>query len=350
MFICLAALACIVVILHMIRYWEHRDTIRDIFDQIEKWHKTRDEKFVDELSKEEFGESLPFLYKFCKYFCSAHMFVAFSPFLNLIKPTITTTYAMKFIFVQDERLNFWLNFFVQAIGLCYWSLVFYSIVFIFFNIVVNVLSELKIIAQICRTIGNLEEKMQEDHFSEHPSLSNEVLNGIFHNSTKIQDLEKFQKKDAETSKLLGTIIKYHSNMICLMDQMSSVYAFNVLTWEFIFTLAVVAFYTLSRFSPTTAINMGPVLTTLSLTYFFVCYVCELMKQRFDDIGVSLYSSKWYLLKPCHRKDLVTILQLGNKARTLRVGPFGFSGLERFNETSTFVYRICVAINNLLVVE
>lgn len=116
-----------------------------------------------------------------------------------------------------------------------------------------------------------------------------------------------------------------------MDKINNVFASSVFVWAYLYVLACSAFYVLLLFSPGRALSMCPVLTTVTLAYFFVSVFCELVKKRFEDIGQSLYSSKWYLLKPCCRKDFLMILMMGLKEKTLVVGPFGFAGLEKFGE-------------------
>lgn len=73
----------------------------------------------------------------------------------------------------------------------------------------------------------------------------------------------------------------------------------------------------------------PPLVTASLQYFFVSLASDLVKEGFETVGQSLYASKWYLLNPLDRKDFAMLLMMGKKVKTLTVGKFGFSSLERF---------------------
>lgn len=75
----------------------------------------------------------------------------------------------------------------------------------------------------------------------------------------------------------------------------------------------------------------PVLGTAFCQYFFVSFASAVVKEGFENVGGSLYASKWYLLKPEDRKDFFMLLMMGQKVKTLTVGTFGFSNLERFTQ-------------------
>lgn len=136
----------------------------------------------------------------------------------------------------------------------------------------------------------------------------------------------------------------------LTNEINEIFAFNILAWELIFIAACTAFFTLLLYLPSRAFDIAPILTTIVLIYFFVSFVCEKLKQSFGEIGNSLYLSKWYLLKPCDRKDFLTILVLGKHLKTVKVGPFGFAGLERFSQALSVVYQICLMIKNLVTIQ
>lgn len=115
-------------------------------------------------------------------------------------------------------------------------------------------------------------------------------------------------------------------------------------WEYLFVLATSAFYVLSLYAPNRAVQFAPLLSTIVLTYFFVSYVCALLKESFENIGGSLYMSKWYLMRPALRKDFLKIMIMGQKTQTLRLGPLGYASLERFTQVTSnfnvFLLGIC----------
>lgn len=111
--------------------------------------------------------------------------------------------------------------------------------------------------------------------------------------------------------------------------------------------AFVAFWLLT---PSRALAIAPALITAAVVYFFISFSAEKLKQHFGEIGELLYLSQWYLLKPCYRRDFLTILILGNHARTVKVGPFGFAGLERFTDAFFRVYQLCLIIKKVVNIQ
>lgn len=96
-------------------------------------------------------------------------------------------------------------------------------------------------------------------------------------------------------------------------------------------LSTVAFYVLLKYAPGRAVSFSPTLTAMFLVYYYASYYCTVLKEHLENVGESVYMSKWYLLKPNHRRDYLMIMMLGQKERTLTLGPFGFASLERFTE-------------------
>lgn len=109
------------------------------------------------------------------------------------------------------------------------------------------------------------------------------------------------------------------------------YALSVLIWEYCFLCAGCGFYVTLLYTPLRAVSFAPMLMTAFAMYFSVSYCCLLIKESFENVGQSLYMSKWYLMNVHHRKDFLKILMLGHKQKTLRVGAFGFASLERFTQ-------------------
>lgn len=90
-------------------------------------------------------------------------------------------------------------------------------------------------------------------------------------------------------------------------------------------------YILYLFDPARALAFTPLLSGAVLQYFFVSLASSFVKDGIENVGSSIYGSKWYLLDISLRKDVVTMLQMTQKFKTYTVGLFGFSNLERFRQ-------------------
>lgn len=137
--------------------------------------------------------------------------MAISPFLVLFNPGVQCIWPIKLNLVESSKLNFYLNFFTQATGLFYWSLVFYTSILIFFVVLFNVASELRTITKLCQTVGDdIKETLpQENGNGLKGTLSTNVLNDI----QKTMKINELKEKQDKISKLLRTILKYHANVI-----------------------------------------------------------------------------------------------------------------------------------------
>lgn len=145
-----------------------------------------------------------------RYFVIAEMIVSVSPFFDLLKPELKTIYPMQFSFVANSTINTYMNICFQATCLFYSSSLFYHIFLIITVIIINVLTELKVIANLCRLVGDAEKGLTKQEQNE-GSLRTNILEGI----TKELDNECKESKITcvATSKLLRTLLKYHSNII-----------------------------------------------------------------------------------------------------------------------------------------
>lgn len=141
------------------------------------------------------------------------------PLSDLLKSPVQSSYPMEISFVEsaNSSLNFYINFSSQALGLFHWSLSFYIIFLMFFVMVINVLNELKVIANLCRMIGDAEDRPTSkpyDNVQNKGTLSKEVLSVILEElDVQYQISEKSDRNCDETSKLLRAILKYHSSVL-----------------------------------------------------------------------------------------------------------------------------------------
>lgn len=103
-------------------------------------------------------------------------------------------------------------------------------------------------------------------------------------------------------------------------------------------------YILSLFDPKRAIGFTPLLSIAIIQYFFVSLASSFVNESIDNIGSSLYGSKWYLLNVHLRKDFIRLLLMTRKTKTYTVGPFGFSNLERFRKVCYTIKRIHTRVN------
>lgn len=144
--------------------------------------------------------------------------IGIMPFLDFFKSEVRTVYPMKINFIGDlnSTLNLNVNFFSQALGLFHWSFTFYTIIFIFFVILINLVCEVKIIADLCRMVGDSVGKSEAIKNKKGIQLSVAVLSKIVadSNSLPLRYKEKKLKTNCDKiSKLLKTILKYHSNVV-----------------------------------------------------------------------------------------------------------------------------------------
>lgn len=117
----------------------------------------------------------------------------------------------------------------------------------------------------------------------------------------------------------------------LCDTIKDVYAMNIMIWELVFVIASCMFYILCLFDPQRAFGFGIVLSSGVIQYFYVSLASSFVKTSIENIGSSLYGSKWYLLNTNLRKDFIRVMLMTRKIKTYTVGPFGFSNLERFRK-------------------
>uniref|UniRef100_A0A336M3K6 CSON011577 protein n=1 Tax=Culicoides sonorensis TaxID=179676 RepID=A0A336M3K6_CULSO len=267
-----------------------------------------------------------------------------SSITNLMKPKIELLYPIKNISFgkAQSKLDFTINFTLQAIGLFYWNLAYFINLLIFFVMIINVLTELKFISEICETVGDRNVHYENDCIIVKPFDPHLPKKAKKPNSLLVERQERLNF----ISNQLRTIVKYHSNTLKLLDLINKIYSINILIWEAIFVCAGCALYVLCLFAPGRAVSFAPILITVGIMYFSVSYLSALLSENFANVGHSLYASNWYLLNVEHKKTILTILLMAYKNKSAHVGPFGNCNLERFTEALKMVYRICLLIKYL----
>lgn len=68
-----------------------------------------------------------------------------------------------------------------------------------------------------------------------------------------------------------------------------------------------------------------------LQYFVVSFLSDLVKSALTDIGIRIYTSKWYYLSIDDQKTVMMILNMTQRSKTLRAGGFGDASLDRFSD-------------------
>lgn len=109
---------------------------------------------------------------------------------------------------------------------------------------------------------------------------------------------------------------------------------NFLTSEILLLAAGVAFFVLILSGDLT--RSTPLLLLSLVIYvqiLFVCLAGSLIQIAFEEVGNSLYSSKWYWLAPANRKVMLTLMIVANKARCLSIGKCATANLDRFTLVS-----------------
>lgn len=138
----------------------------------------------------------------------ATIIIATFPCLSLLTSDVEYIYPTEVSFelanMTNSSFTFYFNFGLQALGLFNWTLQINMILLIFFVLVINVLSDLKVIACLCLMVGEAEDKSSRD-----------VMIEDLENETEIIQCSERSKTNSNltTSKLLKIILKYHSRII-----------------------------------------------------------------------------------------------------------------------------------------
>lgn len=92
-------------------------------------------------------------------------------------------------------------------------------------------------------------------------------------------------------------------------------------------------YILILIDPRKAMMYSGALMITACLYFLASLVSTLIEQEFQNIALSLYQSKWYLLAEDQCKMVTMIQMISQKAKAVKVGPFTTASLERFTFVS-----------------
>lgn len=172
----------------------HREEIISILDEIEKMARTRENPYVDKLSSPLFRrcEEVLVVVSRVQFGLSFGNTVAvnLAPFLS----KTNHIYPMEFEIIRNSTtLNNHVNDFIQAFGGSFVCMYFGLFSLIFINCTIGILYELRLIAELCNTVGNKEES---DLVRAKPG--NEMMEEV---------------PMMETSQLLPTIIQLHNNAL-----------------------------------------------------------------------------------------------------------------------------------------
>lgn len=114
-------------------------------------------------------------------------------------------FPIKLFGKTNSSINFYFNFSLQALHYFHWTLQFDIILLIFFVIIINVLTELEVVASVCQMVGDAVKDV-----SKNDVLTIEELDRV----APIQVFKKTETScDEISSQLLKMILKYHSRII-----------------------------------------------------------------------------------------------------------------------------------------
>lgn len=74
----------------------------------------------------------------------------------------------------------------------------------------------------------------------------------------------------------------------------------------------------------------------TIQYLIISVVSTKIQDAYNDIGTALYCSKWYWMSVDDRKTMLQIMSVAVRSKTLCVGIFGESSLDRFTSVSNFL--------------
>lgn len=109
------------------------------------------------------------------------------------------------------------------------------------------------------------------------------------------------------------------------------YAPSILIWECVCVIASCMIYLLCIFDFKRALGLVPALFIAVFQYFLVSFVGSLVKDSIENVGISLYASKWYLLNVTLKKEFIRVFVVAVKTKTFTVGPFELLTLERYRK-------------------
>lgn len=236
--------------------------------------------------------------------------IMFNYYLAMVDPTFEFMLPVHVPYVtKDSRFYFGLNFWTQCLG--YFTCFGYFLIdfLIFVTITSHILTELKVINEMCQDVGKYELEGFEE------------LKGRKQGVNMIQLAPK-------ADVLLKFILERHNKVIEAIQNASDFYIVTILFYEATaFTNFLFVYYLLFIFGG--FYNMVFASIMLAPQYLIVSLIGNNILEKGNLIAKALYDSHWLHLKPKDRKVLCTIIAMSQKSHTLSVGGFGNVVLARF---------------------
>ncbi|XP_063697572.1 uncharacterized protein LOC134828522 [Culicoides brevitarsis] len=226
----------------------------------------------------------------------------------ILTPIVTTSkfaYPAEFRFDKEEKWNFAINTINQILGSLYIATFFsfFSLIFIFLT--VGVLYKLKVVAALCKVIGRNQSNDSND--------------------------------------LLKVIHDFHLKALNFVYELNEIFNVPILLWEACMIMASCMYYVLSLVEPTRMISFTPASSICVFQYFIVSLLSTLVKDALHDVAMKLYESEWYKLPPKTLKDMLLVMAMSQRTKSLQVWSLSEASLERFTRVLNLVYKINLAI-------
>lgn len=252
--------------------------------------------------------------------------------------------------------GFALNFFYQEV----YILILYIIAFVFMMLfvifTVHILTEMMVMHAVSEKIGEYEEHeilndgiiqvkemANESSVSVEPDIevitmesSSDDPNGLIKSSNLLLELIVMHRDVLWYSLVqYPTFSIYHLNVTFnhfrAIDIVTKLFSVSAVIWELFMIFLQSTAVAMYNIHPTTIlIQIFPVVL-FTLQYLVVSKISSAIEDSHTDIANSLYASKWYLLSNEDRKTMLRIMMMAQQTKTIKVGYFGESNLERFTD-------------------
>lgn len=245
---------------------------------------------------------------------------------------------------KSSKFYFPVNYSQQAF--CYVILYCFMIInyLFFYTVTKHILIELDLIIELCKKIGQEEEK----HFIEENTiiLKNKkvpVLKIVGENRNASENPPNLSSID-----LIKILLERHLQIRSIIDTTANFYYINIPLWEMIsITSCCFAYYATMIYHGFYNQLIGTAF--LLLQYLMVCYMSTNILEKHGEIGKVLYTSKWYYLSVKEKKALINIIQMSQKTCTLSSGGFGYVSLERYNDVRDFYEKNCQILFQIILI-
>lgn len=212
-------------------------------------------------------------------------------------------------------INFWTQTFCFA--LCY-SYVYIDFL-IFLTITSHILVELNKINEMCKNLGQYEEKLFDKFIKRHDT-NEKMENGVIE--------VKERKKTIPSKVLLKLIHKRHVKILEYIKITSNFYFINMLLNEaFIIAIIAFVFYVLTFVGGNAYLACAMLI--LVPQFLVISFIGSKILEAENDIARSLYDSNWLYLNSKNRKFLCVVMEMAQKPHTLSAGGFANVSLARF---------------------